>query len=74
MVGVNEANSEYDYNYETEFQIWKENNEFQRQNILMSHPPFDSKGKLSPLDSTPVGAEMTNPEKLTLPTELSKRI
>ena len=34
-VGVSEAKSDYDYNYKTEFQIWKENKEFERQNISM---------------------------------------
>ena len=27
-VGMNEAKSDYGYNYKTEFQIWKENKEF----------------------------------------------
>ena len=32
-VGVSEAKSDYDYNYITEFLIWKENKEFERQNL-----------------------------------------
>ena len=35
-VGVSEANSDYNYNYKTELQIWKENKEFERKTILMS--------------------------------------
>ena len=30
-VGLSEAKSDYDYNYKMEFQIWKENREFERQ-------------------------------------------
>ena len=35
-VGVSEAKSDHDYNYKTEFQIWKENKEFERQFFSMS--------------------------------------
>ena len=35
-VGMNAAKSDHDYKYKTKFQIWKENQEFERQNILMS--------------------------------------
>ena len=41
-LGVSEAKSDYDYNYKTEFQIWKENKEFERKKKLMSRPPLDS--------------------------------
>ena len=51
VVGLSEAKYDYDYNYKTESQIWKENKEFERQNILMSRPP---------LESIPVGTNMSN--------------
>ena len=59
---MSEANSDQEYNYKTGFQIWKNNNEFERQNISMSQPPLDltpistktTSAKLSHLDYTPV--------------------
>ena len=33
VVGMSAAKSDHDYNYKTEFQIWKENKEFELQNI-----------------------------------------
>ena len=57
-IGVNEAKSEYDYNYKTEFQLWKENKEFFCQNILMSQPPLDSTHVgTKPLESNNVGTK-----------------
>ena len=41
-VEVSEERFEYDYNYKTEFQIWKENKVFERQFFSMSKPPLDS--------------------------------
>ena len=41
-VGVSEAKSDYDYNYKNKFQNWKENKEFECQNISMSQPPLKS--------------------------------
>ena len=35
-IGMSAAKSDHDYNYKTEFQIWKENKEFERQNISIS--------------------------------------
>ena len=35
-VGVSELKHDYDYKYNTKFQIWKENMEFDGQNISMS--------------------------------------
>ena len=35
-VGISAENSDHDYNYKTEFQIWKENKEFERQKISTS--------------------------------------
>ena len=40
-LGMSAAKSDNDNNYKTKFQIWKENKEFERQNILMSRPPLD---------------------------------
>ena len=48
---MSEAKSEHDYNLKTEFQIGKDNKEFERENILMSQRP---------LDSTPIGRNTTN--------------
>ena len=81
VVGVNEAKSDYDYNYKTEFQIWRENKEFERQKNSMSQPPLEwtpvgtnkSYSKIKLLESTTVGAKMPDPKPLTLPTKLSKR-
>ena len=42
-----------DYNYKTDFGIWKENQEFERQNNARSR---------SPLDSTPVVGKSQTPE------------
>ena len=72
--------SDYDYNYKNEFQILKEDKEFEHQNILMSRPPLEltlvgmntSNEKILSLDSTHVGAKIPDPKILTLPTELSK--
>ena len=41
-VGMSAAKSNHDYNYKTDFEIWKENQEFERQILLMSQPPLDS--------------------------------
>ena len=35
-VGLSKSKSDYDYNYKTNFQIWKENKEFERKNISRS--------------------------------------
>ena len=34
------AKSDRDYSYKPNFEIWKENQEFERQIILMSQPPL----------------------------------
>ena len=49
-----------DYNYKTDFGIWRENQEFERQKNARSRPP---------LDSNPVGS---CPKTLTLTTYSSK--
>ena len=76
---MSEAKSYYEYNYKIEFQIWKENEEFERQNISVSQPPLEStpivtntsNAKMSHLDSTPVDMKIPDPKLLTLPTESS---
>ena len=60
VVGLSEVKSDYDYNYKTDFQNLKTNQEFVRQNILMSRPP---------LDSTPIGKK-TSDAKYHLWTQL----
>ena len=80
-VGISAAKSDHDYNYKTDFEFWRENQEFERQNIFMSQPPLEStsidtnktNAKTSHLDFTPVGTKMPKPKPLTQPTELSKR-
>ena len=80
-VGVSETKSDYDYNYKTEFQIWKEYKEIEHQNMLMSWPPLESisigmnvsNADISHLDSTPVGMKTPDSKTLTLPTEFFKR-
>ena len=37
-VGISAVNSDHDYKYKNEFQIWKENKEFDGQLFLMSRP------------------------------------
>ena len=44
--GISAARSDQDYSYKTDFEIWRGNQEFERQNITMSLPH---------LDSTPIG-------------------
>ena len=65
-----------DYNYKTDFEIWKENKEFKRQNVSMSQPPLGathvgtnaSNAKILTLDSTPVGTKTPDPKTQTLTT------
>ena len=40
-VGMSAARSDQDYSYKTDFGIWRENQEFEHQNIPMSRPPLD---------------------------------
>ena len=73
-VGVSEAKSDYDYNYNTGFQNWKENKEVECQSISLCRPPLNSTiigtntsyGKLSLLESGPVGTKNPDPQTLTL--------
>ena len=76
-VGMSAASSDHHYNYKTEFQIWKENKEFERQNILISRPPLyltpfgtnTTNAKIPHLVSTPVSTKMTDPKPLSQPTK-----
>ena len=69
------TNSEY--SYKTDFEIWRENQEFERQNNARSRPPLDSTPigtktpdtKIPPLDSTHIGAKNSYPKTPT--TDLS---
>ena len=69
MVGMSAARSDQDYSYKTDFEISRENQEFERQNILLSRPPLDSPtiGKnttnvtTSQLDSTPIEKKRQTP-------------
>ena len=45
-----------DYKYKTDFETWRENQEFERQNNTRSRPPSDS---------TPVGVKTSDPQTLT---------
>ena len=70
---MSEEKSDHDYNYKTEFQIGKDNKEFERQNILISPPHLDltpigtntTNAKISHLDSTHVGKKTTYPKPVT---------
>ena len=76
-VGMRTANSGHDYNCKPEFQVWKENKKFERQNILMIRTTLGStpsctntiNKKISYLDSTPVGTKVPDPKPITLPIE-----
>ena len=41
-VAMSAAKLDNDYSYKTDFEIWRENQEFERQNISMGQPPLDS--------------------------------
>ena len=49
--GMSAAKSDHDYNYKTDFEIWRGNKEFERQTISTGQPP---------LDSTPIDTNITN--------------
>ena len=79
-VGMSAANSDHDYSYKTDFEIWRENQEFKRQNKSLSRPPLDSTTigtnttnvTMSHLESTPIETKMPDPKPLTQPIFLSK--
>ena len=80
-VGMSASQPDHDDNYETDFEIWRENKEFEHQNISMGRPPLEltrigtdtTNEKRSHLESTPVGTKMPDPKPLTRPTESLKR-
>ena len=80
-VGTSAEKSDHDYNNKTEFQVWKYKKEFERQNILMSLPPFGftlfgsntTNTKISHLDLTPVVKKTPGPKPLTIPMEYPKQ-
>ena len=41
-VRMSAASSDQDYSYKTDFEIWRGNQEFERQFIFMSQPPLKS--------------------------------
>ena len=69
VVGMSAARLDQYYSYKTDFKIWRENQDFGRQNIFMSRPPLDSTPigtnttniKTSQLDSTPIGEKLQKP-------------
>ena len=80
-VGMSVANSDHDYSYRNDFEIWRENQEFERQNISMSQPPLDTTPIgtnttniiMSHLELTPIGTKMPDHKPLTRPIDLSRR-
>ena len=78
---MSEEKSDYYYNYNAKLQIWKENKEYERQDILMGQPPLDStrigtntkNTKILHLDSNPVCTKTSDTKTPTLPTESPKR-
>ena len=67
------TNKDHAYNYKTDFEIWRGNKEFERQKSFMSQStleliPIDTNTtntKMTHLDSTPVGTNMTDPKAFT---------
>ena len=78
-VGTSTTRSGQDYSYKTDFQIWRENQDFGRQNNSMSRPPLDSTHirtnttsvKMPQLDLIPIGTKNPEPTPQTQPTESS---
>ena len=75
-VGTIATRPEQDYFHKTDFKIWRENHDLERQNISMSRPPLDStpigtnttNGKTSQLDSIPIGTKTPEYMPQTRPT------
>ena len=63
------SRSEYDISYKTDFEIWRENQKFEGQNISKSWPHLDlnpigintTKTTTSQLDSAPIGTKTSYP-------------
>ena len=80
-VGMSAERLDQDYRYKPDFEIWRENQDFGRQNISTSRTPLDStpigtnttNGTMSNLDSIPIGTKTPEPMPRTRLTELSKR-
>ena len=76
-VRMSAEKSDHDYSYKTNFEIWRENYEFERHNISMSRPPLNSTPigtnttnvTMSHLDSTPIGTKNLDTYPLTRPTD-----
>ena len=70
MVGINVARSDHDYIYKTDFEIWREKQDFGRQNISISQSHLESSTistnmsnrTTSQFDSIPI--ETKNPEPM----------
>ena len=68
-VGMSTTRLEQDYSQKTDFDIWRENKDFGRQNISMSRPPLDStpismniiNRTTSPIDSITIQNKSYNP-------------
>ena len=74
------SKSDHDYNYKTDFEIWRENQEFGRNCfdesttfVLDSYRYKHNKYKTSHLYLNHVGKKTPYPKQLTLPTESSER-
>ena len=80
-IGMSAEKSEQKYSYKTDFGIWRENQDFGRQNISISLPPLEStpistnmtSRKTSPIDLIPIRTKTAEPTPQTLPTELATR-
>ena len=77
---MSEAKSENDYSNKTYFEILRQSQKFERQNISMSRPPLKltpigtnmSNVTTSHLDLTHIGKKTPDPKPLTQPIDLSK--
>ena len=73
--------SELDYSYKTDFQNWRENQDFGRQSISMNQLPLDpntiftdtTNGTTLPIDLIPIGTKTPDPTPQTRPSDSSKR-
>ena len=69
---MSSTRSELYYSFRTDFQNWKGNQDFGRQNISMNPIGTNTtKGTTSPIDSIPVRTKTPHPTPRTQPTELS---
>ena len=80
-VGISATRLEQYYSYKTDFEIWRENQDFRRQNISMSRTPLDStpigtyttSGTTSPIDLIPIRTKNPEPTPQTRPKESPTR-